>query len=86
MQNSSRLVLPIRTAPAALSRATAVASKGGTYECSTLLPAVVRRPAVHKLSCKAHCSMEQRGSATANSSCQRWDVGMVVAALRHAAY
>jgi hypothetical protein len=86
MQNSSKFVLPISTAPAALSRATAVASNGGTYESSTLLPAVVRRPAVHKLSCKAQDRVKRRESATSHCDCQGYEDITVVVALRHAAY
>jgi hypothetical protein len=51
MPNSSMLVLPSTTAPAARRRDTAVASKGGWYPASTRLPAVVATPAVHRLSC-----------------------------------
>jgi hypothetical protein len=72
MPNSSMFVFPIRTAPAALSRATVVASKGGRYVSSTLLPAVVRRPAVQMLSCNSKCkskSMSESTSGVRTGSC-----------------
>src|SRR3954471_1301614 len=48
--NSSQFVLPTITAPAASSRATAVASYGGT-KCSRIFDeAVVRTPRVQRLS------------------------------------
>ncbi len=50
MPNSSMLVFPSRTAPQARSRATAVASKGGTYCSRARDPALVRTPAVQMLS------------------------------------
>ena len=51
--NSSQLVLPTMTAPAASSRATTVASYGGT-KCSRIFDAaVVRTPRVHRLSLSA---------------------------------
>src|SRR5947207_3381638 len=50
MANSSQFVLPTTTAPAASSRATAVASNGGT-NCSKIREdAVVRTPRVQRLS------------------------------------
>src|SRR5205814_7280390 len=53
MANSSQFVLPTTTAPAASSRATAVASYGGTY-CSRMRDeAVVRSPRVQRLSFSA---------------------------------
>lgn len=51
MANWSQLALPRMVAPAALSLATLVASNDGTYESSTVDPAVVRRPAVQMVSC-----------------------------------
>jgi len=48
--NSSQLVLPITTAPARSSRATAVASYGGTNVSSIFDAAVVLTPRVHRLS------------------------------------
>src|SRR5436853_3687882 len=51
--NSSQVVLPITTAPAASSRVTTVASKGGTYRSSTRDPAVVGTPCVEMLSLSA---------------------------------
>src|SRR5438093_6797362 len=46
MANSSQLVLPTRTAPAADRRAQGVQSYGGTYGSRILEPAVVRIPRV----------------------------------------
>src|SRR5437660_12429686 len=48
--NSSQLVLPTMTAPAASSRATTVASYGGTNCWSIFDEAVVRKPRVQMLS------------------------------------
>ena len=48
--NSSQLVLPTTIAPAACSRDTAVASYGGTKSTSMRDDAVVRTPAVQRLS------------------------------------
>src|SRR5688572_2633668 len=47
--NSSQLVLPMTTAPAASSRETTVASKGGTNDSRMREDAVVRTPRVHRL-------------------------------------
>ena len=51
--NSSQLVLPTMTAPAASSRATTVASYGGTNVSSMRDEAVVRTPRVQRLSFSA---------------------------------
>src|SRR5439155_19811899 len=51
--NSSQLVLPTMTAPAASRRATAVASYGGTNVSRMRDEAVVRMPRVHRLSFSA---------------------------------
>src|SRR5437867_1849375 len=51
--NSSRLVLPRTTAPAARSRSTTVASYGGTNASSIFDPHVVRTPRVHRTSLSA---------------------------------
>src|SRR5438876_119816 len=51
--NSSQLVLPMTTAPAASSFETAVASYGGRYVSSMRDEAVVRTPFVHRLSLSA---------------------------------
>src|SRR3989338_7956079 len=48
--NSSMLVLPAMNPPASFRRATAVASKGGTYPESIFEPALDWRPAVQMLS------------------------------------
>ena len=48
--HSCRLVLPRITAPACLSLATTVASSSGTQSASIFEPAVVRTPAVARLS------------------------------------
>src|SRR5262249_48212569 len=53
MANSSQLVLPTMTAPAASRCATTVASKGGTNFSRILDDAVVRTPRVQRLSFKA---------------------------------
>src|SRR5688572_2763065 len=53
MANSSRLVLPTMTAPAASRRSTTVALYGGTKPCRILDEAVVGTPAVHMLSLRA---------------------------------
>ena len=53
MANSSRLVLPTITAPASRSRATAVASYGGTYPARICDEHVVSTPRVHRLSFSA---------------------------------
>ncbi len=53
MANSSMFVLPMRTASAALSRATAVASYGGTKCSSIREPQVVNSPWVHSTSLSA---------------------------------
>src|SRR5204863_302798 len=50
MANSSQLVFPTMTAPAASRRATAVASNGGTNDSRMRDEAVVRIPRVHRLS------------------------------------
>src|ERR1051326_2147383 len=51
--NSSQFVFPMTTAPASSSRATAVASYGGTYCSSIFDDAVVRTPRVQRLSLSA---------------------------------
>jgi len=51
MANWSQLVFPRMLAPAALSFATQVASKGGLYPSKTRDPAVVANPCVHSVSC-----------------------------------
>lgn len=51
MAKASQFVLPTIMAPAALSRATDVASYEGTYPLRTLDPAVVSVPAVQSVSC-----------------------------------
>src|SRR2546427_8203518 len=51
--NSSRLVLPTTTAPASMSRCTAVAVYGERYSASIRLPAVVLPHARHMLSLSA---------------------------------
>ena len=51
--NSSMLSLPTITAPSALSRATTVASYGGTNPARILEPQVVGTPAVHSTSLSA---------------------------------
>ncbi len=50
MANSSMFVLPSITAPASVSRATAVASYGGTNPSRTFDPHVVVTPRVHRTS------------------------------------
>src|SRR5829696_3506931 len=50
MANSSRLVLPMATAPAAVSLATTVASYGGHHPSRILDEHVVGTPRVHRLS------------------------------------
>src|SRR6187399_1945080 len=51
--NSSQLVLPMKTAPAASRRETTVASKGGTNDSRIREDAVVRTPQVLRLSLRA---------------------------------
>ena len=58
--NSSQLVLPMKTAPAASRRETAVASKGGTNDSRIRDEAVVRTPRVQRLSLRA-TGMPARG-------------------------
>src|SRR5262245_35299261 len=53
MANSSRLVLPMRTAPASASRCTTVASYGGLHPSRMRDEHVVGIPRVHKLSLSA---------------------------------
>src|SRR5260221_444109 len=53
MANSSQFVLPTTTTPAASSRATAVASNGGTNDSRMRDDAVVRTPRVQRLSLSA---------------------------------
>src|SRR5215467_1840146 len=53
MANSSQLVLPTTTAPAVSSRATTVASYGGTKVSRMRDDAVVRTPRVQRLSLSA---------------------------------
>ena len=53
MPNSSQLVLPAMSAPAALSFATAVASKGDRYPSRILEPQLVSNSSVPMLSLTA---------------------------------